>query len=138
MGSVGQGRCKASPPWGESIRLSLGQGDSLICAGAPLGAQPLPPIEDTTPHPVGGWVGEEPSTHWGRGTTPLLSNGLKKSERGVKKQQGLLEKLGKGDVGGYPAAPSVPETCRPRRRPGDGPHRASQEQISLLVCFVQR
>lgn len=39
-----------------------------------------------------------------------------------------------------PAAPPnrVPRTCQPPPRPEDGPHRAHEGQMSLLICFVLR
>lgn len=136
------------------ILLSLGQagqGDSLVCAGAPLGAQLLssspPPAMENTIHTL--WVDEEPSTHWGRGTTRLLWVScwprLGNSERGGKSSRDCLKSWGWGGAGGYPRSPPLRAPARPRsgRQPPPAPGRSPPSQLRAdfaphLLCAPSR
>lgn len=118
------------------ILLSLGQagqGDSLVCTGAPLGAQPLPPIQDTAPR-----VGQELGTHWGRGTTRPLrisSPRLENSETGGgKKAAGIAWKAGEGGCWRLPPQPTSLNPGEAGKRPAAPPSQLRADFAPHLLC----
>lgn len=149
-----QGGCKTSPLQGEPHpalpRTGRAGGQPRLRWGTPWGSAFVvvpPPAMENTIHTL--WVDEEPSTHWGRGTTRLLWVScwprLGNSERGGKSSRDCLKSWGWGGAGGYPRSPPLRAPARPRsgRQPPPAPGRSPPSQLRAdfaphLLCAPSR